>query len=608
MTTARLDLSIPPLIHQPGADDTPEAVRRWLDGLPKLNQSEFAEAVVTRLRRANQTVLEAPVRHALMTAFATESDHLIERFCTQCGQVNFPLRAQKLALYDQAQALLEAMANGYKLLAMQLARAPAELDGEQRTILHESLLHAIEQLSRRVLIAYAIYRDAPAGVWGEIHQLYRFAEGHDLATERVEHMSDWSVGIAYTQIVVAALCNPFHLFQNEIHEVHARLRKWAGAVRLRHAEEFDEALEHLTAERYFIDLDSDAPPRHGVAARPGTLAATRLLDIRELERIAADQVRALTQRKDLSYREHQERDLLRRLRNAWSRRSTRGEQRAERCTQAIVVAGLTPAHYYLSGRGEFDPEDFEIHMHGDRMQGGGGLSLVPMEQEGWREADVRRKLEEGVIKPRSYGFDYTAHDDDVWKRANVASTRAKSEIETALEQRISRSVAPLETLDESDSGFGFTCPADTHININVGSLLAVQECKDTDRWCLAVIRWMRTSPDLSLKLGASLIPGATRAVAVRGIEGHGAHTQYQRCIVLSADDGSRSYIVPAGLFHVGSLLLLNDGEKLELLRFSRLAEMTKSYNRYLAEPLELNEARHEQVVQSLYRLLYSSET
>ncbi|BCO32228.1 hypothetical protein TspCOW1_23310 [Thiohalobacter sp. COW1] len=603
----RLDLSIPPLIHQPGPDDTVTAIQSWLDSLPKLNQAEFADALVTRLKRINQTVIEPGIRHALMSAFAAESAHLIERFCTQCGQVNFPLKPEKLALYDQAQALLEAMANGYKLLAMQLARAPDQLDAESRTILHESLLQATEQLSRRVLIAYAIYRNAPEGVWGEIHQLYRFAEGHDLATARVEHMSDWSLGIAYTQIVIAALCNPFHLFQNEIHEVYARLRKWAGAVRLRHAEEYDEPLETLTAERYFIDLDSDAPPRHGVAARPGEPAATRLLDIRELERITADQVMTLTQRKELSYREHQERDLLRRLRNAWSRRPTRVEQRAERCTQAMVVAGLTPAHYYLSGRSEFDPEAFEIHMHGDRMQGGSDLSLVPMEQESWRENEVRRKLEEGVIKPRSYGFDYTARDDDVWKRANVASNRSKTEIETALEQRISASAAQLATLDESDSGFGFTCPADAHININVGSLLAVQECKDTDRWCLAVIRWMRTDPDLSLKLGARLIPGTTRAVAVRGIEGHGAHTQYQRCIVLTTEDAARSYIVPAGLFHAGSLLLLNDGEQLRLLRFTRLTEMTKSYTRYLAEDVELNETRHEQVVQSLYRLLYSSE-
>ncbi|HSH28293.1 MAG TPA: hypothetical protein VK971_00175, partial [Thiohalobacter sp.] len=263
---------------------------------------------------------------------------------------------------------------------------------------------------------------------------------------------------------------------------------------------------------------------------------------------------------------------------------------------------------YLSGRGEFDPEAFEIHMHGDRMTGGSGLSLVPMEQESWRENEMRRKLEEGVIKPRSYGFDYTARDDDVWKRANVSSSRAKTEIETALEQRISGSAAQLETLDESDSGFGFTCPADVHININAGSLLAVRECKDTDRWCLAVIRWLRTRPDLSLQLGARLIPGATRAVAMRGIEGHGAHTQYQRCIALTSADDSHSYIVPAGLFHVGSLMLLNDGERLRLLRFIRLAEMTKSYNRYLAEPVELNEPRHEQVVQSLYKLLYSSET
>ncbi|RRQ21792.1 hypothetical protein [Thiohalobacter thiocyanaticus] len=604
----QLDLSIPPLIHQADADDAPAVIQRWLDGLPKLNQAEFAEAVVGRLKRINQTVLEAPARHVVMAAFASEAGHLIERFCTQCGQVNFPLKPQKIAIYEQAQALLEAMANGYKLLAMQLARDPGQLDGETRIILHESLLHATEQLSRRVLIAFAIYRDAPPGVWREIHQLYRFAEGHDLATERVEHMSDWSVGIAYTQIVVAALCNPFHLFQNEIHDVYVRLRKWAGAVHLRHGEEFDTPLEELTAERYFIDLDSDAPPRHGVAARPGERAATRLLDIRELERITADKVRTLTQRKDLSYREHQERDLLRRLRNAWSRRPTRNEARAERCSQALVVAGLTPAHHYLSGRVEFDPESFEIHMHGDRMQGTSGLSLVPMEQESWRESDVRRKLAEGVIKPRSYGFDYTARDDDVWKRANVASSRAKTEIETALEQRITQSVAQLDTLDESDSGFGFTCPADVHININVGSLLAVQECKDTDRWCLAVIRWMRTRPDLSLQLGARLIPGTTRAVAVRGIEGHGAHTQYQRCIVLTSEDDSRSYIVPAGLFHVGSLMLLNDGERLRLLRFTRLAEMTKSYNRYMAEDVELNEARHEQVVQSLYKLLYSSET
>lgn len=603
-----LDLNIPPLIHQAAPDDTPESLRAWLDGLPKLNQNEFAQTLNQRLQRFNQTVVEPLSRHAAMSAFAIEAEHLIERFCTQCGQVNFPLKPEKIDLYEQAQTLLEQMANGYKLLAMQLAKRPHELTPQERAVLHESLLRGIEYLSRQVLVAYTIYRDAPPGLWQEIHRLYRFAEGHDLATERVEHMSDWSMGIAYTQIVMAALCNPFHLFQNEIHDVYARLRKWAGAVRMRFPDEFDADLKTLTAERYFIDLDSDGPPRHGIAGQPGAPAATRLLDIHELERIVADRVKALTQRKDLSYRELQERDLLRRLRNAWSRRATRGEQREGVCAQAVVVAGLTPAHYYLSGSSEFDPETFEIHMHGDRMQADNGLSLVPLEQESWREADIQRKLEQGVIKPRSYNFDYGSRDDDVWKKANIVSGgRTKSEIETSLEQRITRNMAPLQTQDESRSGFGFTCPGHVHININVGSLLAVQECRDSDRWCLAVIRWMRTNPDLSLSLGARMIPGETRAVAARGVEGQGAHTQYQRCIVLT-DGETRSYIVPAGLFHVGSKILLNDGERLRLLKLTRLAEMTKSYNRYLGEELELNEARREQVVQSLYKLLHNAQT
>lgn len=599
-----LDLEIPPLIHQAGDADTPEALRAWLDSLPKLNQIEFSQAVIERLQRLNQTVLEPAVRHPLMQAFSQEAEQLIERFCTQCGQVNFPLKPEKITLYEQAQTLLERTANGYKLLAMQLAKRPRSLTPQEREVLHESLLRSMEYLSRRVLVAYTIYRDAPAGVWQEIHRLYRFAESHDLATERVEHMADWSVGIAYIQIVMAALCNPFHLFQNEIHTVYSRLRKWAGAIRLRHPEEFDQPLDALVAERFFIDLDSDAPPRHGVAASPGTAAATRLLDIRELERIVADRVKALTLNKDLTYHEHQERDLLRRLRNAWSTRAIRNENREPVCTQTVVVAGLTPAHHYLSGRAEFDPEPVEVHIHGDRMKTNNGLSLVPMEQESWRESEIERKLEEGVIKPRSYGFDYSARDDDVWKKTNTSSGRTKTEIETSLEQRITQNTAPLQTQDESESGFGFACPADVHININVGSLLAVQDCKDTSLWCLAVIRWMRTNTDLSLNFGARMIPGTTRAIAIRGVEGHGAHSQYQRCIVLAAE-GSCSYIVPAGLFHVGSIVVLNDGETLHLLRFIRLAEMTKSYNRYLGEELDMTEARQEQVVQSLYKLLYS---
>ncbi|HSH30513.1 MAG TPA: hypothetical protein VK971_11440, partial [Thiohalobacter sp.] len=69
----RLDLSIPPLIHQPGPDDTAALIRGWLDGLPKLSQAEFAAAVITRLKRINQTVLEPGIRHAVMSAFAAES-------------------------------------------------------------------------------------------------------------------------------------------------------------------------------------------------------------------------------------------------------------------------------------------------------------------------------------------------------------------------------------------------------------------------------------------------------------------------------------------------------------------------------------------------------
>ena len=599
-----LDLHLPETRPAPRAV-TVEDVRRALESLPKLNEQQAFEAVHGLLRDLNRTELMPAVRFDLAECILDQVEYLSEALCRRCEHLEFPVPDHDQTYIDRVQSLLTEMAIAYEHVVV--AFAERSLDTAEQDVLQQALLRAMQLLSLRVLQAYSVYDAVPGAVWRQLHRLYGYAERIDVARIRVEHLADQSVGDIYKRVLLLALANPFHLMQREARMADERLAKWALACRLSHPAEYppEDAASFYRA-RFHVDLAGEGPPGYGLVGGQPPPTDARLLDIKPVAKIAEDRIRALTLQGNLSIRERLERDLLRRLRNAWTGRAERAAERNPQPGDVQIVGGLRACHHAVGGGAVFQPEEDEVALHGGDFRAGETLSLVPLNDEPWRQDDARGKLEQGLIRPRHFGFDVEGRDDDVWERSTRVGSKRSSKLEEQIDLKIVARRGRLQQRDRSAAGIGAVCPEDSTLRFRVGDLVGIAEdAADTDapgRWQVGVVCWLRNQPDGQLSLGLRRVDGSARAVAARGIEGTGAAGDYHRVLAIQRA-GEASLIVPAGTFDLGSLVLVNEGDALALQRLGRVLQSTKGFAEHLLEPVAFNPALKDEVIASLYRLL-----
>lgn len=600
-----LDLNVPALTATITAVQL-QQIGDWLDALPKLNEAQVFDAVLERLQTVNRLACEPAQRSALAEKFLGVVEYLADNLCRRCEQLEFPLGTAERAQNAQNQRLLEEMAVSYKRVLVDLAEVgPGDA---AHALARDAILHALQLLALRILQGYIVFQDAPAGVWGELHRLYRHAESIDVATVRVEHLADQSAGDVYRRVLLLALSNPFHLMQGEARTAYERLAKWALAARIRHPAEFPpEAPETFYAKCCFVDLEGDAAPCFGL--RPGQAPPrdARILELRPVTQVVEDRIRqTVLKGQNLPMRERLERDMLRRLRNAWSGRPERAAERSVQSGDVHVVGGLRAIHHALSGGAEFNPERDEIALHGSAFRSASKLSLVPLEDEPWRQQDTRSKLEQGVIKPRGLSFDTERKEHDAWDRAERVSAAKSTQLEERLDSRLLNRQGLLQQHDVSASGIGARFGDGSGLRFRVGDLVRIgADAAAQDSSGLGVVCWLRQTGPGEMAIGLNRIEGTAAPLAVRGIEGVGAGGDYHRALGLSAGD-SRRVIVPAGIFDLGSHILYNARVALGVLALRRIVHSTKAFTLYDAETVEMTPERREAVLNGLYRLLERS--
>lgn len=601
-----LDLNVPALAATASAVQL-QQIGEWLDGLPKLDEAQVFDAVLERLHAVNRIACEPAQRSALAEKFLGVIEYLTENLCRRCELLEFPATAAEQAQSAQIQRLLEEMAVSYKRVLTDLA---AVKPGDAaHALARDAVLQAIRLLGLRVLQGYIVYQDAPPDVWGELHRLYRHAERIDVATVRVEHLADQSAGDVYRRVLLLALANPFHLMQGEARLTYERLAKWGLAARIRHPAEFPpEAPDAFYAKRCFVDLDGAAPPCFGL--RPGQAPPrdARILELRPVAQVIEDRIRqTVLKGEQLSMRERLERDMLRRLRNAWSGRPERAAERSVQSGDVHVVGGLRAIHHTLSGGAEFNPEQDEIALHGNAFRSASKLSLVPLEDEPWRQQDTRSKLEQGVIKPRGYGFDAEHKEQDAWERAERVNVAKSTQLEERLDSRLLNRQGLIQQRDVSAAGIGARFADVSGLKFRVGDLVRIgADSSAQDSSGLGVVCWMRHTGPGEMAIGLNRIQGTATALAIRGIEGVGAGGDYHRALGLNAGE-SRRVVVPAGIFDLGSCILYNARVAMGVLKLQRIVHSTKAFTLYGAETVELTPERREAVLNGLYKLLERSE-
>lgn len=593
------------LERKPAIELQAVSLRKWVEKLPRLNFDESVAALSRVLDDINRTSLSPAQRFSALEVVSPEVDQLIAGLPKHYATLAFPMSYGKRELYRHTQGLLEAMSIGYNAVITELVRGDAKVDASH-TRMRDALLQAVQYTGQRILHAYSVYENAPEGCWGELHRVYQYAEQKGMATVRVEHLADFSIRDAYLRIVMLGLANPYHLMQGEAIEVYAHLRKWCLAVRLVCPEEVRvKPGQPVLGNTFIVDLASEEPPRFCLSDEEEEHEHIRVLRLEELVKIVIAAITKISTRKQLDITERLHRDFLSRLRHAWGSRQQRKQSRDPCDGVADMAAGLASSHYFIGGETDFTPEDVEIALHGNDFQREQELSLVPLENESWKHGETQGKLAKGILRPRSFGFDVDAKEDDIWKKANTTTVQQKTGLELSVEVRLLKTLFNLTYRNCSPGGTGLEYTGEKGLRLRVGEIVALRhhEQDETWQWSLFAVRWLYCGEGESgIQVGLHHVGGGARAVAVRGLGGEGAGCHYLRALLL-AKEGQQSLVVPTGRFDSGSRLLLNDGTALWYADLDRLLQTSKTFSQFLISVRAPDGDERKYIVESLYKVL-----
>ena len=596
-----LDLQVPRAEEPPAGPASPQALAQWLDELPQGNALATARQLVAHVSAHNRQRWPAASRLTAAEQVRSVCEETVAALRAGFRTTAIPLPPRAAELADLVRTLEWELACAYKLALTTLVANPDEGDGDSPRLL--ALYRSVELLAQLVVDTYRLYGPEPRPLWGELHRLYRYAELNRLHRRPVTDGGP-TVEHAYKRVVLLALADPYQLMQQEAGTVYRWLGLWAGRCPM----EPVPALSPV-AGRFYVDLDSDRPPRYAPRELECHPANPRVLDCVPLLAQTAGRIAALARADEQDGRpitplhRRLERDLLVRLRDAWGGPRDRAAARQPSRADVEIAAGLSASHHFLSTGRAFTPEQDEVSIHRRELgRAPSGLSLLPMEDEPWRAQEEGQRLETGVERPRQSVFDDASADLDIWQKIYSTTGGGDSPGQTPAPAYEAR---PWHQKNASAGGMCLSCRSDGATALRVGELVVFQEPAGDGLWRVGAVRWLCDTPDERLEMGIEALADSATPLAIRSVHGTGEGGEYFRALRLPAGDVQAvggSLVVPAAIYDTATVAVLNLGERLVYVRLTRLLETTRSYSRFEYELAEQPASERERI-QSLRRLL-----
>jgi len=503
------------------------------------------------LNRARYTGKERLQSHNCLRPVFGELLHAIRQ---PLRQATIPLDRKLQYTAELMQQLLEEMAGGYKLVVAELAMNNSAREHSQM-LLQEACYLAIRYLGQRLIEAYSLYTSEPPHVWSDLNQLYWYAEQKHLHTRGVDDpYPDTPLPIkqnidnAYKRILLLALAEPYHLMQYEADDMYRMVATFIETCRV---EPFSQL---VTQGEYMIDLDTDEGPYFLNQDDLQASQTLRLVDISAVKQQLNQHLQRLLRSnlhnaalEAVSLVERQQRDMLLRLADAWSASLVRKSQRFSLDARVELTSGLNASHHFVSGQSVFTPEI-------DALRLASGLDKIDDEAH--------------TVFASAY-------------REALQKDRRHSHQNYALNPWWQRNISPIGiALNAQD--------ADQQLDVRVGELVVYRfSGKRLKRWQVGVIRWLTTaynSDDPAMvNVGVMNLSNGAIPVGTKAIQGLGSGTDYFRSLFIPRQvslQQTRSLIVPAFLYDVGSVLVMNMKQRLFHVRLTRVLLSTRSFTQF----------------------------
>lgn len=505
----------------------PKYLRNWFSSLPITNTAATAQEVYRVLCNLNRLPMDARDRLELLELSAPPVASVTAGLQLHLGQVMLPLPPKKRQLADFLRQFQAEMAYGYKSVIQDMHIATPAAGHKNREAMALAIERAIRHLGQVLLRSYQVYVPYPAGIWREIHGLYRYAEENAGHGEFVSLAPDGgaaktTVAKSYLQTVLLGLCGPYQLPPNECGQVYAFLANWADKAAIARALDVTD-----TAGHFLIDLSADLPPiLFPRDVKPRAAAHLRDLVTLELARSVhtligrlqkGESPRALNLGSECI--DSACIDMLQRMLKFWGLSARRQfSRRAKRDAQLSVCAGLKALHFFSDGQRPFAPPE------------PAGLSL-----------DAEPVIDMEGSRTRALDFD-SAISEGPEENFRIERWRIR---------------------DESAAGLSLLHLGEEGVAMRVGDLLGLYN-EDSGQWRVGLARWLKNPEMATLEMGVEMLAPSARPVAIKpATADNKAKAVYSHALLLPGVEALRqplSLIVARGAYQSGQELWLADGQ------------------------------------------------
>jgi len=544
-----LQLHLPDLGERGGAPMSyhTKAVRSWLSDLPLADIEQTAAALSAGLTNVNRQSVAPGDRLAYLDLAEETAGAVATSLRQRVRHHPLPLSSHGETIAHLIRDLHRGLATGYKRALLDGAQA-----GVMRHLPKRSMLAAVHgamaYLGELLLDSFQTYRLPETGVWNDLHQLYRFAEEHNLTGNPLTRLhtpygQDSNIQRLYLRLLLLTLASPYRLRPGELDWVNDSLANWVALCEIRTPPCHESGIGILV-----IDLDSDEPADQPPPAssqraeRYRILTTTDLLPVLRKELMLVHEQQILPRTSDGGTISP---DIYRRLSQAWGTTPQRSFSRSERSHNLDVAIGFNALCRLI--------EDKKSGVSPQPV-----MEVVPDE--------LPHTSGEYIVEPKG---------QDVWSLVYTNTSAVRDQ--HALPPETHR----VDTINESAGGFCIVTRKESQLRARVGEIVGVCGETASGEWEIGVIRWMRDSGDAFMEFGVQMIAPCARAISMRPAKSAADDRHWQSALLLPE---VRAVMQPVSLILRASGSIPNEihwivqGPEGELpLQLGRLLESTGSY-------------------------------
>lgn len=542
------------------AEHTPNAIKRWVEELPKANIGETSRQLYQAIIELNKMPLgameRAEILEKLRPSIRFVCAELAKHFLNQ--SIALPEKQQKIA--NLTQAILIHLATGYKIVMMDsLSSMGSEKVRKNFACAAHRMLSEYGQV---LLHSQQLYSLAPKGIWQEMHEVYQFCETIDLmkyviSDENNLHRKDSRIDNAYKRNLLLSCCRPNQLRQKDLQAVYETFEEWSEYVEV--------GAEYSGNAVFVINMQQDLPPRYR-SLLPDTLTDYYYgFDTAELVSRLNNHLGTLKQRKDDGIR-HLENPvglsepLLAHLDHAFGILTKRTFKRISNDGALHLCAGLSAAHFYVSGEIEFHTQLMTPKSDGDD-DSNIFMQRARRQHDAWSDAfDASGSAQNTgpTDSPISFDRPLKADGSKTYPRYKVPLTNT------------------------SPGGYCMQWSGDIPANIQAGEILAVRE-SEKQPWSIAVIRWIRHAKQKGTQIGIELLAPHARPCGVQLLQKTGAPSEYMRGLLLpelSSIGQPATLITPRVPFQSGNKVSLRHTDEEQKCVLEKRIAATASFSQF----------------------------